>query len=214
MRTAETMDAARTQLGKSFERIRAILPEGDIREEFDRHASDILENARLATEAQARLERTPGAIEGDRFVEPQPATNLSSLITHGRKGLEIHYSRHDAETSAYQTLAFIDKGKTLDVRDWSNSESVNAALQLASQKWDSLRINGSDAYKETVAQLAAQHGYKITNPEIQKSHPRDSGGERGATSNPERGCRRAANERHRISPSRQPLLDGRRAQTT
>ena len=167
MRTAETMDAARTQLGESFERIRAILPEGDIREEFDRHASDILENARLATEAQARLERTPGAIEGDRFVEPQPATNLSSLITHGRKGLEIHYSRHDAETSAYQTLAFIDKGKTLDVRDWSNSESVNAALQLASQKWDSLRINGSDAYKETVAQLAAQHGYKITNPEIQ-----------------------------------------------
>ena len=167
MRTADTMDAARAGLGESFDRIRSFLPEGAVKDEFDRRASSILEKAQVATEAQARLERTPGEIEGERYVDPNPATNLSSLITHERKGSEIHYSRHDAATGAYQTLAFVDNGKTLDVRDWNNAESVNAALQVASQKFDSLTINGSDAYKETVARLAAEHGYKITNPELQ-----------------------------------------------
>jgi hypothetical protein len=167
MRTADTMDAARAGLGETFERIRGFLPEGAVKDEFDRRASSILDKAQAATDAQARLERTPGEIEGERFVEPQPTTKISSLITHERKGSEIHYSRHDAATGAYQTLAFVDNGKTLDVRDWNNAESVNAALQVASQKWDSLTINGSDAYKETVARLAAEHGYKITNPELQ-----------------------------------------------
>jgi Large polyvalent protein-associated domain 7 len=54
----------------------------------------------------------------------------------------------------------------LDVRDWSNRESVNAALKLASQKWETVSVNGSDEYKETVARLAAENGYKITNPEL------------------------------------------------
>jgi len=142
MRTADTMDAARAGLGETFERIRGFLPESAVKDEFDRRASSILDKAQAATDAQARLERTPGEIEGERFVEPQPTTKISSLITHERKGSEIHYSRHDAATGAYQTLAFVDNGKTLDVRDWNNAESVNAALQVASQKWHSLTVNG------------------------------------------------------------------------
>jgi hypothetical protein len=167
MRTADTMDAARAGMGVTFERISGYLPAGPLKEEFDRRSNAILEKARAATEQQARLERTPGEIEGERFVKPEPASELSSRITHQHIGGEIHYSRHDAKTGAYQTLAFIDKGQQLDVRDWNNTESVNAALQVASQKWETLTINGSDAYKETVAQLAAEYGYKIINPELQ-----------------------------------------------
>ena len=167
MRTADTMDVARAGMGVTFERISGYLPAGPLKEEFDRRSNAILEKARAATEQQARLERTPGEIEGERFVKPEPASELSPRITHQHIGGEIHYSRHDAKTGAYQTLAFIDKGQQLDVRDWNNTESVNAALQVASQKWETLTINGSDAYKETVAQLAAEYGYKIINPELQ-----------------------------------------------
>lgn len=52
-------------------------------------------------------------------------------------------------------------------RTTSNRESVNAALKLASQKWETLSVTGSDEYKETVARLAAENGYRITNPELQ-----------------------------------------------
>jgi hypothetical protein len=188
---------------------------GAIKEEFERRASSILEKAHGATEAQARLERTPGEIEGERYVDPDPVKNLSSLITHERKGSEIHYSRHDAATGAYQTLAFIDKGKTLDVRDWNNADSVNAALQVASQKWDRLTINGSDAYKETVAQLAAAHGYKITNPElrdrireiqVEAEAQRQSLGERKDQAEQQ-------TEAKNTTPKAQPEFEGERAET-
>jgi hypothetical protein len=131
-----------------------------------RRSRDILARAEAATKEQARLDRNPGQIEGDRFVEPEPR-NVGALFTNEKKGTEIHYNRHDRESGAFQTLAFIDNGKQLDVRDWSNKESVNAALKLASQKWETLNVSGSDEYKETVARLAAENGYEIMNPELQ-----------------------------------------------
>ena len=89
------------------------------------------------------------------------------LITHEKKGDEIHYSRHDAATGALQTLAFVDQGKQLEVKDWKSAETVLVALQVASNKWETNTVNGNDAYKETAASLAAEHGFKITNPEMQ-----------------------------------------------
>ncbi|MDE2579099.1 MAG: relaxase/mobilization nuclease domain-containing protein [Hyphomicrobiales bacterium] len=166
MRTAETMDTAKRGMADALSRISDVLPEGAIKDDLLRRSRDFLDKADAATTEQRRLEREPGEIEGDRFVQPEPA-KLGALFTNERKGSEIHYSRHDAQSGAYQTLAFVDKGKHLDVRDWNNPESVNAALKLASDKWETVTINGSDAYKETVARLAAEHGYKITNPEMQ-----------------------------------------------
>ena len=216
MRTADTMDAARAGLGETFERIRGFLPEGAVKDEFDRRASSILDKAQAATDAQARLERTPGEIEGERFVEPQPTTKISSLITHERKGSEIHYSRHDAATGAYQTLAFVDNGKTLDVRDWNNAESVNAALQVASQKWDSLTINGSDAYKETVARLAAEHGYKITNPELQdriREIQAEAEARRQSLAERKDQAEQQQTEAKNTTPKAQPEFEGERGET-
>jgi hypothetical protein len=131
-----------------------------------RRSRDILARAEAATKEQARLDRNPGQIEGDRFVEPEPQ-NVGALFTNEKKGTAIHYNRHDREGGVFQALAFIDNGKQLDVRDWSSKESVNAALKLASQKWETLSVSGSDEYKETVARLSAENGYKITNPELQ-----------------------------------------------
>jgi hypothetical protein len=166
MRTAETMDAARRDMTDAMARLGDYLPEGAVKDDLLRRSRDILARAEAATNEQARLERNPGQIEGDRFVEPEPR-NIGALFTNEKKGTEIHYNRHDRESGAFQTLAFIDSGKQLDVRDWSNRESVNAALKLASQKWERLSVAGSDEYKETVARLAAENDYKITNPELQ-----------------------------------------------
>ena len=166
MRTAETMDAARRNMADAMARLGDYLPEGAAKDDLMRRSRDILARAEAATKEQARLDRNPGQIEGDRFVEPEPR-NVGALFTNEKKGTEIHYNRHDRESGAFQTLAFIDNGKQLDVRDWSNRESVNAALKLASQKWETLNVSGSDEYKETVAQLAAENGYEIMNPELQ-----------------------------------------------
>ena len=166
MRTAETMEAARRNMADAMTRLGDYLPEGAVKDDLMRRSRDILARAEAATKEQERLERNPGQIEGDRFVEPEPQ-NVGALFTNEKKGTEIHYNRHDRDSGAFQTLAFIDNGKQLDVRDWSNRESVNAALKLASQKWETLSVSGSDEYKETVARLAAENGYKITNPELQ-----------------------------------------------
>ena len=72
-----------------------------------------------------------------------------SSPTNGR-GNEITIPRHSA-SGAYQTLAFVDRGKDIDVRDWSNTARINAALAVASQKWETLSINGTDEYKEKAA---------------------------------------------------------------
>lgn len=166
MRTAETMDTARRDMADRMSRIGDQLPDGAVKDDLMRRSRVLLDKANVAIGEQRRLERTPDEIEGERFVQPEPA-QLGALFTNERKGAEIHYSRHDGATGGYQTLAFVDRGKQLDVRDWNNPESLNAALKLASQKWETITLNGNEAYKETAARLAAEHGYNITNPEMQ-----------------------------------------------
>ena len=166
MRTAETMIAARDSMANTISKIDKALPDDAARAQFAEQSRRLLDKADEAIAAQTDLETQKAELQGDRYVKPEPAQGLGPTITFERKGDEIHYYRHDP-TGALQTLAFVDSGKQLDIRDWSNADSVNAALKVASEKWETLNISGSDAYKETVARLSAEHGYKITNPEMQ-----------------------------------------------
>lgn len=166
MRNAETMETARKNMADAMSRMGEFLPEGADKDALMRRATDILAKAAAATRAQAILDRTPGEIAGETYVDPQPR-DFGSLFTHTQKGSEIHYSRHDPATGKLRALGFVDKGKQLEVKDWNNPETVNAALKLASEKWETITVNGGTAYKETAARLAAEHGYAITNPEMQ-----------------------------------------------
>jgi hypothetical protein len=38
----------------------------------------------------------------------------------------------------------VDRVQAINVRDWSNATSINAAVAVASQKWEALTINGTD----------------------------------------------------------------------
>ena len=166
MRTADTMTTARDGMAETLAQIGALLPDDGARTQFERQSQRLLDKADEAIAAQKRLERETAEVLGAAYVKPEEKRDLGPIITNERKGDEIHYHRHDA-TGALQTLAFVDKGKNLDIRDWNNVDSVHAALKLATEKWETISVNGSDAYKETVARLAAQHGYNVTNPEMQ-----------------------------------------------
>lgn len=63
-------------------------------------------------------------------------------------------------------VAFIDNGRSLNILKNDDSDLL-AALQLASQKWGSVELRGTEEYKRKCVELAAIHNIKITNPELQ-----------------------------------------------
>jgi plasmid and phage DNA primase len=108
----------------------------------------------------------PQRIEGDRSEPPTPRdirAYAPEIV-----GQQVHYSRRD-EGGARRGVSFVDNGKSIDIHDWRNRDSTLAALQLSAQKWGSFTVTGNDEYKAMCAKLAAEHGFKITNPELQES---------------------------------------------
>ncbi|WP_086381916.1 TraI/MobA(P) family conjugative relaxase [Caballeronia sordidicola] len=102
---------------------------------------------------------------------PRGIRNYVALI-YGR---EVHYSRRDAVESASSgsdrgaaAVAFVDKGREIEVYDSHSDDSLLAALELAAQKWGELSVSGSDDYKARCAALAVEHGFRIVNPELQE----------------------------------------------
>jgi hypothetical protein len=83
-----------------------------------------------------------------------------------KRGAVIRYVTH--EDSGKQAVAFTDHGDKVEINTWKDREAVLAAMQVASQKWGSLTISGTDSYKSLAIELAAEHGFKITNPELQE----------------------------------------------
>lgn len=63
-------------------------------------------------------------------------------------------------------VAFIDNGRSLNILKNDDSDLL-AALQLASQKWGSVELRGTEEYKRKCVELAAMHNIKISNPELQ-----------------------------------------------
>lgn len=108
----------------------------------------------------------PQRIEGDRSEPPTPRDIRAyqpEIV-----GQQVHYSRKE-EAGRGGGVSFVDKGRSIDIHDWRNRDSTLAALQLSAQKWGSFTVTGNDEYKAMCAKLAAEHGFKITNPELQES---------------------------------------------
>ncbi|HYQ92159.1 MAG TPA: DNA-primase RepB domain-containing protein, partial [Candidatus Competibacteraceae bacterium] len=113
-------------------------------------------------------ESEPGRIMGsDTPARPHDIRAFTAEI-HGR---EVHYARQEA--GAGRGVSFVDKGKQIDVYEWNDRESTLAALQLAAQKWGRFTVEGRGEYKALCVQLAAEHDFKITNPELQESIQRE-----------------------------------------
>ncbi len=78
------------------------------------------------------------------------------------RGMVTFRSKYDSSK-----IAFVDVGKKINVLDHDESAML-AAMQLAVQKWGSIRLDGSDAYKQKSLELAVRNGIRVTNPELQE----------------------------------------------
>jgi hypothetical protein len=67
------------------------------------------------------------------------------------------------------TPAFSDRGKVIDIRDCNRRETVLAALQLSAQKWGTFTVHGNEEFRRLCVELAAEHGFKVANPELQQA---------------------------------------------
>jgi hypothetical protein len=115
----------------------------------------------LAQEWRYR-ERQPPTLEGPTFEQPVPQDiRAFEPVVHG--GI-VHY-RLAGERGA---PAFTDRGKVIDIRDSNRRETVLAALQLSAQKWGTFTVYGDEQFRRVCVELAAEHGFKIANPELQR----------------------------------------------
>jgi hypothetical protein len=127
-------------------------------------------NPELANQWRYRASE-PQRIEGDKtdIIKPEPPTPRDiRAYTPEIHGQEVHYTRKD-EAGAGRGVSFVDKGRIIDIHDWRSRDTVLAALQLSAQKWGSFKVTGNDEYKAICASLAAEHGFKLSNPELQES---------------------------------------------
>lgn len=94
------------------------------------------------------------------------AKHLEGWTFEGRNG-ELHYQAHGKDGQREAT-AFVDKGGHIELVDTRKDEALLAALQVAANKWETIQINGTDAYKDRVIKMATEHGFNITNPKLQE----------------------------------------------
>lgn len=112
----------------------------------------------------------PMRIEGGERVEvgeqvESPTPRDIRAYTPEVVGDAVHYFRKDGGWG--RQASFVDKGRQIDIYDWRSRESVRAALQLSAQKWGTIQVWGSDEYKALCAEVAAEHGLRVINPELQ-----------------------------------------------
>jgi hypothetical protein len=123
----------------------------------------------LAEQWRYRDTETPGtAILGDEDDIPRKRDirDFTAQVRPSPHTLanEIHYSSRSDPSH----VSFTDRGKRIDVWYAQDEAAVLAALQLGAQKWGTLTIAGPNEFKQLCAQLAAQHGFKIANPELRR----------------------------------------------
>ncbi|MGC9128356.1 MAG: TraI/MobA(P) family conjugative relaxase [Acidithiobacillus sp.] len=81
---------------------------------------------------------------------------------------QVHYTKVE-RAGGGGGVSFVDRGQQIDIYDWRDPESLTAALQLSAQKWPlGFVVTGSDEYKDAVVRLAAEQGFRVTNPELQE----------------------------------------------
>jgi hypothetical protein len=164
MRTAENLTATRTSLEALFNEALPHLPEED-RAGWSRQKTDMLAAADKLIATNRRIEASRPNIQGETF-DPPGVRDVGSTFSPELKGGEVHYSRRNAETDKFE-VAFVDRGDRVDIHDWTRRDSILAAMKLSSQKWDAITVNGSASYKTAVVELSVEHGFEISNPELQ-----------------------------------------------
>ncbi|WP_217469174.1 TraI/MobA(P) family conjugative relaxase [Paraburkholderia ultramafica] len=89
-------------------------------------------------------------------------------------GKHVEYMRRNADDLwPGVSVSFTDHGRRIHVHDWQDAESTLAALQLAAEKWGSFSVRGNEEYVALCVRLAAEHGFRIKNLELQDAIARE-----------------------------------------
>ena len=134
-----------------------------------REYGDWIEDPELALLWDRRLSR-PACIEPSARPTRVGVRRVTYDIRdyHGRQvGDWVIYATN--QQRARGEIGFVDRHGHIDIHDSKNEASILAALQLAAEKWGRFGVRGDGAYLETCVRLAAEHDFKIKNPELQMS---------------------------------------------
>ena len=102
--------------------------------------------------------------DGDNEALPRDLRAFAGEIV----GSAVEYRRQGAAGGVSEAVSFTDHGRRIDVQEAHDVAATLAALQLGAAKWGKVSVYGSDEYKATCVRLAAEHGIRIANPELQE----------------------------------------------
>jgi hypothetical protein len=123
------------------------------------------ETARLERMKEAR----PGFVVGN--IEKAELTSQET-VTPLPQAPQVPAAEAPASEAADQikpqSWAFTDTGALVKIHDRTDREAVRAAMQEASKKWGEISVTGTARDKDQAVSVAAEHGYKLANPELQE----------------------------------------------
>ncbi|MCJ9719924.1 relaxase/mobilization nuclease domain-containing protein [Agrobacterium sp. SHOUNA12C] len=163
MANLDVMKTSFAEMDEQMQVIRKNLP-ADRQPQIDELHGKLKRTQQDMLKVQETIEKRRGTVEGESFV--QPIKHAFSQFVAEERGEVIRYVNRK-ENGRVGAIAFTDHGDKVEIARWKDRETVLAAMQVASQKWGSLTINGTDSYKAIAIELAAEHGFKVTNPELQ-----------------------------------------------
>lgn len=157
------MNNAFTEMETSLDQIGQNLPPERL-QEFDGLRKKLKVSQTKMLETQTEIEKKRGSIEGETYVTPVPH-QFAGFVAE-KRGEDVRYN-HRKTDGRIGAVAFTDHGDRVEIGNWRDREVVLAALQLGAEKWGALTVNGTDRYKSLAVELAAEHGFRLTNPELQ-----------------------------------------------
>lgn len=121
--------------------------------------------------------KLPQEIVGDG-PEDIPATPFDDIRAFKPRinGTRVEYVRRDLSDDLLLSRrpSFVDCGRTIQVNNFRDEHATLAALQLAASKWPGgFTLRGNPDFLTTCVRLAAEHGLKIKNPELQDAMARE-----------------------------------------
>jgi hypothetical protein len=122
------------------------------------------------TDIPVMLEALPGAVmENIVGINFRDLRDFVAAAVPGNKS-EVAYILKGRRTATRGAKAeFLDCGKRILLSKKCNQTTVLAVLQLASQKWGTIQLSGTEEYKQLCVKLAARYNFKIANAELQSA---------------------------------------------
>ena len=168
MRSAAAMSTNLREIAETVRELSQLLPEAQ-REKLLTLGAEFEAKGSRAIASQRKFEEARPYAEGPYFDAPTPQRlrlDLQGFTTELKAG-EVRYSQIDEKIDK-PVVAFVDNGKTVTIHNPNDERAVRAALHVASEKWGTLTLTGTAAFKTQAVQIAAEKGYAITNPELQE----------------------------------------------